>query len=97
MKTYHTIGSFHTFVVRNEVIRCFNGYILIPKGHPLYGLHYDNILVRRIDVHGGFSYSQFDAQGNWIIGFDTAHSDDNDTIWTHDAVLTELKNAVKQL
>ena len=31
-----------------------NGYVLIPKGHKLYGVHYDSI---DIYAHGGLTYS----------------------------------------
>lgn len=65
-----------------------NGYVLIPEGHPLHGMHYDNIDV---DVHGGLTFSELvDAKliekwgelteadkGMWMIGFDTSHYRDN--------------------
>ena len=35
-----------------------NGYVLIPKGHPFYGVHYDEIYdISDIRVHGGLTYS----------------------------------------
>lgn len=39
-----------------------NGYVLIPKGHPFYGKHYDEIDSTnewKIYVHGGLTYSEY--------------------------------------
>jgi hypothetical protein len=34
-----------------------NGYVLIPDGHPFYGVHYDDIYeISDIRVHGGLTY-----------------------------------------
>lgn len=45
------------------------GYIDIPKCHPFYQKHYDEI---EIDVHGGLTFSDV-IDGFWTIGFDCAH------------------------
>lgn len=34
-----------------------NGYVIIPKGHPLHGIEYDEINEKGIDVHGGLTCS----------------------------------------
>lgn len=59
-----------------------NGYVAIPPSHPLYWKHYDDV---SIDVHWGLTYSGNASdlrQGGivWdyrILGFDTAHADDD--------------------
>ena len=58
--------------------RC--GYICIPREHPAYELHYDDI---NIDVHGGLTYSESSnnypiesKEPKFWIGFDCAHFND---------------------
>ena len=36
-----------------------NGYVLLPKFHPLYEVHYDdnNSIINEIEVYGGITYS----------------------------------------
>lgn len=48
------------------------GYLHIPRGHALWGKHYNDIDV---DVHGGLTYSQPEGE-DWVIGFDCAHLGD---------------------
>lgn len=55
-----------------------NGYVAIPKGHPYYGRHYDDIDVR---IHGGLTYGRME-DGMWVIGFDTAHGGDTLERWS---------------
>lgn len=51
-----------------------NGYVVIPKTSPLFGIPYDDISV---NVHGGLTFGEIsDETGNWIIGFDTSHAGD---------------------
>lgn len=49
------------------------GYVRLPKGHPFYGKHYDDL---DLDVHGGLTYSREAEDGTWKIGFDCAHLGD---------------------
>jgi hypothetical protein len=65
-----------------------NGYIVIPKGHKLYGMHYNSIhdFIPQLDCNGGLTFSEFGSEckswseinsldyDKWIVGFDTAHS-----------------------
>lgn len=84
-----------------------NGYVLIPKGHPMHGKHYDDIPV---DVHGGLTFSQLvndkmikeweleeSDKGAWCVGFDTAHYQDNNTNWPEQRVLEETERLKEQL
>jgi hypothetical protein len=61
-------------IVRNPISLNLNGYVGVPKGHALWGEHYNN--VDGIDVHGGITYSEEGDDGHWWFGFDTAHADD---------------------
>jgi len=82
-----------------------NGYVIIPKGHPLHGKHYDDIDV---EVHGGLTFSEpvkeldwpeiskKDKSG-WVIGFDTAHADDDCYSWPEQRVKSETEYLLKQL
>jgi hypothetical protein len=78
-----------------------NGYISIPENHPFHGIDY-NILNDYINVHGGLTYSNMCKEsnyqkfnlskedvGNWIIGFDTAHTGDSVGEWHIGAVQAE--------
>jgi len=78
-----------------------NGYVLLPKNHPFYGMHYNSISV---DVHGGLTYSsEFYSDdltnwniktegiteediGKWCVGFDTSHYGDNLNRWPREKV-----------
>ena len=85
-----------------------NGYVLVPKGHPFYGVYYDEIDV---DVHGGLTFSELvDAEivkrwpgltdddiGFWIIGFDTAHARDTLSRWPKEAVQAETDRLLEQV
>ena len=35
-----------------------NGYVCIPKNHPLYGVGYSDERVSSLDVHGGVTFSE---------------------------------------
>jgi hypothetical protein len=84
-----------------------NGYVLIPKGHPLHSKHYDHIDV---DVHGGLTFSTevteemaeewgLDKEdvGMWCVGFDTAHTGDNLRVWPKNRVQAEADRLRKQI
>ena len=86
-----------------------NGYVLLPKGHPCYGMDYDSIHNKYdIDVHYGLTFagsaSNFDwkeirkeDKDKWMIGFDTAHYGDNLKKWPKEAVQKEADNLLKQM
>lgn len=54
------------------------GYVGLPKEHPDFGKHYDNI---EVEAHGGLTYGdkpgEFIGLGvedsRWWVGFDTSH------------------------
>lgn len=84
-----------------------NGYVLIPKGHKLHGVHYDNIDV---DVHGGLTFSDLvdekwaeklgvskDYIGYWCVGFDTAHYSDTLLNWPKQRVQEETERLLNNL
>jgi hypothetical protein len=81
-----------------------NGYVVIPKGHPMYGKHYDEV---PIDVHGGLTFSGSandfpfpestdEMKDGWVFGFDTAHYNDNMERWPKEAVERETENLKSQ-
>lgn len=47
------------------------GYVTVPKGHPAFGKGYGEL--PEINVHGGVTYGKPTDDGEWEIGFDTAH------------------------
>lgn len=51
--------------------RC--GYVFIEKGHPFYGVHYNELPEDfKPDVNGGLTYAGKDGD-YWVFGFDFAH------------------------
>ncbi len=86
-----------------------NGYVLIPKEHPAYEKHYDE-LNNTIEIHGGLTFSQLvdeelrkywklkkEDEGCWLVGFDTAHYRDSLKNWPKKKVLLEAYNLLHQL
>lgn len=68
-------AGFKCLILRNPSLKHLNGYVALPKGHPYYGKHYDNIYV---DIHGGLTFSRGGngeewEKGYWWLGFDTGH------------------------
>lgn len=54
-----------------------NGYVRIPKAHKFYGKSYSDDVVEDIECHGGLTFSgDLEDDGDWYIGFDTAHYQD---------------------
>lgn len=71
-----------------------NGYVDLPKDHPMWGKHYDDIPV---EVHGGLTYSEKTPDGMWRVGFDTAHLGDTFKKWPRSKVEEEANRLAKQL
>ncbi len=90
-----------------------NGYVIIFKDHPMWGVGYGEIPVY---AHGGLTFSNtYDIffylslninEGNftneelkegWVIGFDTRHLMDTPEVWTKKAVLEETENLKNQM
>lgn len=69
-----------------------NGYVHLPKGHKWYGVDYDDIPV---DIHGGLTYAR-EEDDHWVIGFDTAHYQDNKQNWSKEAVEAETQRLLEQ-
>lgn len=85
-----------------------NGYVCLPEGHPLYGMDYDAIhdKLPELSVHYGLTFSESSEnlewpevpEGKWwIVGFDTAHYNDNAATWPKHRVELEAKNLMRQL
>ncbi len=51
------------------------GYVILPEGHPWFGLDWDDHETMNPDVHAGLTYHAACDNG-WEIGFDCAHSMD---------------------
>mgnify|MGYP000924493825 CR=1 FL=1 len=99
-----------TWIERNDKYMNFgwgNGYVVIPKGHPLYGIDYDDI---DLDVHYGITYSNYASKENWeevtqeerdndcwIIGFDTIHLGDTLEKWPKEKVQEEADYLLEQV
>jgi len=83
---WRTEAGLPGLIVRNT-LGTLCGYVAVPPGHTLHGLHYDHEQVS-VDVHGGLTYSD-SCQGPichaprpgepdnvWWFGFDCAHLGD---------------------
>lgn len=70
-----------------------NGYVALPEGHKYFGVDYNSI---EVDVHGGLTFSQ--QIGNyWVVGFDTAHWNDNKENCTMQYCLEQVRSLQEQL
>ena len=74
--------GFH-FFVKDMNGRHPTAYVVVTKGHPLYGWEGSSPdAENRIDVHGGVTYSENHLVGidigkdKWVIGWDYAHCND---------------------
>jgi hypothetical protein len=87
-----------------------NGYVCVPKEHPLYGIDYSDERVYSLDVHGGVTFSEEVTEEDlerlslpvqtldmWCFGFDTAHYGDTPVKWTKEAVELETLSLKEQL
>jgi len=87
-----------------------NGYVVIPKGHPLHGKDYDKIhdLIPTLTVNGGLTLADYadnlqwkelpeGSEGAWVVGFDTAHIGDTLIRWSKEAVIQETEKLKNQL
>jgi transposase InsO family protein len=64
-------------VRRHGMLGHLNGYVAIPKGHPLHGADYNKVDSDMVDAHGGLTYSNENKDtGEWVFGFDCAHGGD---------------------
>ena len=74
-----------------------NGYVRLPKGHPCYGMGYEQIDV---DVNGGLTYAAeetYKKKKYWVVGFDTAHYGDTPEKWSQETVEAETIRLKEQL
>ena len=84
--TWHSYYA--SIIVRNEAGH-FQGFISLPKNHPVKGMDIGDHYLDMITVHGGVSYSgtqipklahhegvEADFKNKWIIGIDGFHSSD---------------------
>lgn len=86
-----------------------NGYVVIPKGHPYHGAHYDQFPV---GAPGGLTFGHFvrDCKlwrlgtrvkpDDYIVGFDTGHAFDTLERWPRAAVLAaaeELRRDIARI
>ncbi len=85
-----------------------NGYVAIPKGHPMFGMDYDNIHQNfDVDVHGGLTFATLIAKkdkrfpdefiGMWVIGFDCNHYNDSPKTCPQEFVEAETLRLVEQV
>lgn len=74
-----------------------NGYVILPKDHPFYGVHYDEI-NSFVEVHGGLTYSDYEENGHngWCVGFDTNHLGDTIKEWPYEAVKDQTIKLLNQ-
>lgn len=87
-----------------------NGYVTIPKEHPLHGKDYDEIheLLPKLHVNGRLTFADTadslnwdelpkGSEGDWVVGFDTAHSWDTLEMWSKEMVIKEAEKLKSQL
>ena len=104
------------FIIENDnITECgyANGYVAVPKTHPLYERDYFHDVEDLITIHGGLILSTYFSkfpkykiiqlsidtipENSWVFGFDTKHCYDNKRNWNASACITETLNLLKQL
>lgn len=75
-----------------------NGYVAIPKGHPLWGMRTGSLPPVFNAIHGGVTFSAKSTThpNEWIFGFDTSHLGD-DVEWTRERVQVETSRLLNLL
>lgn len=72
----------HCRVLRHPEMGFLCGYVAVPRRHPLHGLHYDDVLLSDVYVHGGMTFAGYYSKLSgledpepqpWLFGFDCAH------------------------
>jgi hypothetical protein len=68
------------YALRHPSFGHWCGYLGVPKGHPWWGVRYDE-LDPHPEVHGGITYSEDhkprqEPDGLWWLGFDCGHLND---------------------
>ena len=102
---FMTDAGYPAEISRNLTNLTLFGYIYLPVGHPLHGVHYDKALDA-VDVHGGWTYSDSEGEA-WCGGFDCSHlydhapgmprdRDDGSQYRTIEFVTKELERTAKQ-
>lgn len=88
--------DYEVVIVHNNLMgrEYFCGYVALPEGHALFGKSYDDLT--HIAVHGGLTFSQKVGE-LWVLGFDTAHIDDNPTEQNLDYVRDQCLRLAWQL
>lgn len=86
-----------------------NGYVLIPPGHPAFGMDYDTVYdLYDIEVNGGLTFASHadkltewdipeDSRDCWVLGFDTCHHRDTLLEWPKYRVKEEAERLARQL
>ena len=87
-----------------------NGYVVIlDQSHPLFGEHYMghqnedgsydwDSKLDHLYVHGGITFSEYDEQRRgWVIGFDSAHWQDNQDNRSKEWCIEHTKELLKQV
>lgn len=70
------------FILRHRLFGMLNGYVVIPEGHPWYGLTFSDPTLTHVQVHGGVTLAEKGEDKNWYVGFDTNHSMDGAPLYS---------------
>lgn len=87
-------------MLRNPWAGHLCGYVLVPAGHPVNGVPYDNVVG--VEVHGGLTYSEpanslGGMSSEWALGFDCGHLCDKAAPKDEDYVRAQLTQLAHQL
>lgn len=87
-----------TFIIENDWIDIQekgwgNGYAILPKGHPCFGMGYDEIYTNyniHCDSELTFAafprFPEYNNEDYWFVGFDTLHHGDTIQRWPKERV-----------
>jgi hypothetical protein len=73
-----------------------NGYVVLPPNHEFHGKFYDDIMSS-IDACEELTYSKADGNGNWVVGWDSAHLHQTMENYPMSVVLSQTQLLERQL
>jgi hypothetical protein len=68
------VTGYQCNIYRHPTLKHLNGYVGIPRSHPMCGQDYNEI-NHYVIVHGGLTYAHFDKdEVTYWVGFDCSHA-----------------------
>ena len=67
-------------VLRHPTFLVLNGYVRLPKGSPLEGVHYTDDTMSSVSIHGGITFTGKMVEEGKCVGFSDIYADSDDGV-----------------